>query len=274
VQDEPAFAKLLTAVVGPRPPRRARLVLPDRVLRLHILEVEGAPPPGPHLRAFLMWRLRDSLPFDAREARVAYALAPHRVPDGQLAIVLVAHAPVLAQYERLLGTLGFGVAHLAPAACHLVNLAAGNGAPPGDAVQALLSLSPESATLILSHGGLPRYARTFFPPGAEPLSRPEMPGQPPPTPPGEPGRPACLKELAEEVLRTFAHAQDTRDLAPPARLRLVGHASHDGPPAPALEEMLGIPCTTLSPPALRSEPGRPLPPQAWAVASAAVARLG
>jgi hypothetical protein len=57
VQDEPAFAKLLTEVVGPRPPRRARLVLPDRVLRLHVLELEGAPPEGQALRPFLLWRL-------------------------------------------------------------------------------------------------------------------------------------------------------------------------------------------------------------------------
>jgi hypothetical protein len=236
--------------------------------------VEGAPPEGPALRPFLLWRLREALPFDPREARLAYTLAPDGLPGRRVAIAAVGRERVLGQYERLLGTLGIGVAHLAPAACHLVNLGAGNGAPPGDAVQALLSLSPESATLILSHGGVPRYARTFFPPGAEPRSRPEMPGPPPPTPAGEPGRPACLKELAEELLRTLAHAQDTRDLAPPTRLRLVGHTRHDGPPAPALAEMLGIPCTTLSPPALRSEPGRPLPLQAWAVASAALARIG
>ncbi|HEY7677127.1 MAG TPA: hypothetical protein VIG69_08645, partial [Candidatus Methylomirabilis sp.] len=246
---------------------------PDRVVRLHILDIEGAPPKGPDLRRFLLWRLRDGLPFDARDTRVAYALAPKGSAHGHLAITLVAHAPVLAQYERLLGTLGIGVAHLAPAACHLINLAFANGVPSGDAVQALLTLSPESATLVLAHEGVPQYARTFLQPDAESHPRPGMPGPPPPKVPGAPRRPAPLKELAEELLRTFAHAQETLDVPPPARLCLAGDAGPDAPLAPALAEILAIPCTTLPAPALRSGAGRPLPPQAWAVASAALARV-
>ncbi|HEY7678605.1 MAG TPA: hypothetical protein VIG69_16140, partial [Candidatus Methylomirabilis sp.] len=117
-----------------------------------------------------------------------------------------------------------------------------------------------------------RYARTFLRPGADPNARSEIVGAPPP-PPAPPGRQAPLKEVAEELLRTFAHALDMVGVPWPARLCLVGDAGHDAPLAFALAEILGIPCSSLPPPALRSGAGHPLPPQAWAVASAALARL-
>ena len=273
VQDEPAFARILAEAVGPRPPRRARLVLPDRSVRVHVLTLDAIPPGGPDLRRFLVWRLQDALPFEPREARVAYLPAPNGLPNHQVAITLVAREQVLAQYERLLGAAGTGAAHVAPAACHLFNLAAQDPEAAEHPFQAFLGLGPESATLILSVRGIPQYVRTFLRPGAEPDDRSPVHGLPAAGAPGARHRATLPKELVAELLRSFAHAEDEVGLEPPARLLLGGELGHAAPLAAALQEGLGIPCALLPSPLHRVHRGRPLPPEAHAVLVAAFARI-
>ncbi len=266
IQDEAAFARILAEALGSRPPRRARLVLPDRTVRLHILNTDAVPTGGPDLRHFLVWRLQDALPFEAREARVAYLAAPNGLPERRMAITLVAREPVLAQYERLLGTLGTGVAHVAPASCHLFNLAETEVAPAGRAVTAFLALGIESATVIISLGGVPHYARMFL----GPITRLEPPN-PPSTPAGRTPPPTATGELLRELALSFHHAEEEAGLAPPTRLCLAGEMGHDPSLAAALQKGLGIPCAVLfpSPPPVIRRAGR-LPPEAYAVLSAAL----
>jgi hypothetical protein len=274
VQDEAAFAKLLNEVVGSRPPRRVRLVLPDCVARLHILDLDGAPPNGPELPGFLLWCLRDTLPFPGREARVAYTVAPDGRPGRRVALTVVGREPVLGQYERLLKASGIRVAHLAPAAWHLFTLAAGIAPRAPAAVRALLTLDGAAATLILAEAGVPRYVRTFrLPPGASASA-----ADPPPAPaeanaaPRE--HPPWLKELGHELLRSFDHALETSNVPPPADLLLAG-APADAPALSAtLQAILEIPCILLALPAFHARSGGPMPPQAAAVCAAALARVG
>jgi Tfp pilus assembly PilM family ATPase len=273
VQDEGAFARLLTEVVGPRPPRRARLVLPDRSVRLHVLNADAVPPGGPDLRQFLVWRLQDTLPFEPREARVAYVPAPNGAPNRQVAITLVAREQVLEQYERLLGAAGTGAAHVAPAACHLFNLAERDFAAAGDAVHAFLALGPESAAVILSQRATPEYARTFLRPGAEPEAGPRTSDRGPSDGSGPCSQPTRHKDLVAELLRSFEHAEEQVNLAPPARLLLGGELGQDPALAAALQESLGIPCAILPSPPHRVRHARPLPPEAHAVLLAALARI-
>jgi hypothetical protein len=273
VQDEGAFTRLLGEVVGPRPPRRARLVLPDRSVRLHVLNADATPPGGPDLRQFLVWRLQETLPFQPREARVAYVPAPNGAPNRQAAITLVAREQVLAQYERLVGAAGTLAAHMAPAACHLFNLAERDIEAAGDAVHAFLALGPESATLILSRRGIPEYVRTFLRPAAEP--EPPFPTShqgavdgPAPRP-----QPTRHKDLVAELLRSFEHAEEEVGLPAPGHLLLGGELAQEPALAAALHEGLGVPCALLPSPAHRVRRAPPLPPGASAILLAALAKI-
>jgi hypothetical protein len=149
--------------------------------------------------------LKDALLFSARHARIAFVAAPDGLPTRRVAITLVARNHVLAQYERLIGSLGMAVVHAAPAACHLFNLVARTAEAAGDATHALLNLAPGSATLILCQRGVPHSARTFPWPDSEPHAA-----------------------LGAELFRTFEHAADTAGLAPP-RDPLVGRRCRSEP---------------------------------------------
>jgi len=273
VLDEGGFARLLAEVVGPAPPRRARLVLPDRSVRLHVFPMDALPRGVPDLRGFLLWRLEDALPYPPRDARLAFLGAPNGSPNRQLAIAVVAREQVLAQYERLLRGLGLGVAHMAPASCHLFNLCAARGDTAGNAVEGLLALGPDAATVMLAHRGIPHYARTFLRPEAHatvPATESASEASPPEAPSQVQG---TVKALAEEVLRSFAHAAETEDLPAPTHLALAGELSPHPGLAHALQDILGIPCGVVHPPVNRSRQGPPLPAEACALLAAASARL-
>lgn len=252
VQDEGAFAPLLAQAIGPRPPRHVRLVLPDPTVRLHVLAMDDEGAACPDVPKFLLWRLQAVLPFDPRDARLAYQTAPDGQPGRGLALALVAHAPALAQYERLFAGLGIGVSHVASVGCHLFNLAALTAAPSAAGPEACLALDAETATLILAPGGVPHYARTWGLPAG----------------PAD-GGDGCLKDLPEAVRQTFAHAEDTANLPPPPHLVVAGAPADAPGVATSLQQALDIPCRALPPPTL----GRhALPPEATPVLAAALAR--
>jgi Tfp pilus assembly PilM family ATPase len=223
---------------------------------------------APDLRRFLLWRLTDVLPFPPQDARLAYLGAPNGLPTRQLAIAVVARQQVLAQYERSLRGLGLGVAHVAPVACHLFNLWAARHETAGDGMEALLGLGPDAATVILAHRGIPHYARTFLRPDAHATSAPaESPPQAPPPEPSLEG-PQGVEALAEEVLRSFAHAAETADLPEPTHLALAGELGPERRLTQALQDMLGIPCGVVRPSANRSRQDPPLPTEACALLAA------
>ncbi len=249
IREETAFAEALAQAIGPRPPRRARLVLPDASARLHVLRTDASPPAGADLRQFLLWRLQDALTFEPREARVAsMAACSGAPPHRHVAIALVARDQVLAQYERLLATLGVRVAHAAPAAYHVFHLAGQGSGLAGGPIEAILALGPDSAAVILARGGLPEYARLFRRSGGVP-------------------------ELLGELRRTLEHAGETAGLERPARLLLGGDLGRDAGLAAALQNGLEIPCAVLPLPGRRLRGLRGLPREAQIVLSAALARI-
>ena len=264
IQDEATFTHLLAAALGPRRPRRVRLVLPARTVRLHALPMEPGGAGPPDLRRFLLWRLDSRLPFPPQEARLAYQTAPNGQPGRQIALVLATREPVLAQYERLFRGLGVSVAHLAPAAWQLFRLLAEGAGPPGPGVESFLAIELDEATVILSVGGVPHYVRTFLPIGLAPDPHSQREGEQRST--GF-GPSAAYRGLAEELYETFDHAAETEGLAWPTRLVVGGPGA--AMLAPGLEQALGIPCTAPAPPALG---GRSLAPEAAAVLAAALSR--
>lgn len=271
IRNEAAFTRILADVVGPRPPRRARLVVPDRSVRMHVLNTDAVVPQGPDLRQFLVWRLRDTLAFEPRDARVAYMPAPNGLPNRLMAITLVAREQVIAQYERAVGTMGARVAHVAPAACHLFNLAGLDAGESQAGIHGFLVLSIESVTFILSSAGIPHYTRTFPRPAVtdvEPSPTPRSPGEGHTTSP-----PATdISALIQEVARTIHHAVEEAGLGPPARIFLAGEMGRDGALASSLQEGLETLCTILLPtPVIRG--ASTLPVEAQAVLAAALVRI-
>ncbi len=203
---------------------------------------------------------------------------PNGLPNRLMAITLVAREQVVAQYERLIGMLGAEVAHVAPAACHLFNLADLGAAGPGTWDHGFLVLGIESVTLILSQRGVPQYARTFPRPTAGAAPAPTLgpttvpAGKPqPPAPTRQAPPPTAEAALVQEVARTLQHAAEETGLGQPAGLFLAGEMGRDAALAAALQAGLGIPAAVLSPaPSIRG--ARSLPPEAHAVLAAALAR--
>ena len=131
------------------------LVLPDPVARVAILpaaELAGRPSEVDELVRF---RLRKSLPFDVREARVAHVRSP-RAPDP--VIVVAGLGSVLDGYEEVCRSLG-----LEPGLVELSGLALCRSAfapgLPGDRL--LINWDEGYATLILVRDGWPVLARTL-----------------------------------------------------------------------------------------------------------------
>jgi len=131
------------------------LVLPDPVARMAMVpasELAGRPSEMDELVRF---RLRKSLPFDVREARVAHVRSP-RAQDP--VIVVAALGSVLESYEDVCRSLGLepGLVELSGLALCRSAFASGTG---GDRL--LVNWDEGYATLILVRDGWPLLARTL-----------------------------------------------------------------------------------------------------------------
>jgi len=243
VRDEADFVRALKAAVGSRPPRWARLVLPDRAMCLRVLRTASGVQSAANLRPFLMRDLQGILPFPVAEARLSYAPAPLGRPGNPMALALAGWERVIGQYERLLATAGIAVCHAAPAAWHLYHHA-DLAAHAGPGVAAFLALGHETATLFLTREGAPCFLRTFRP-AVDPAS------------------------VVLEVHDILAHAQAALGVAPPANLTVAGEASSASIRA-SLQQGLGLPCAPCTF-TVRTWGSEQLPAGAQAVLAAALA---
>lgn len=254
VTDEGLFGQILADAAGPHPPLRTRVVVPSRSVLLHALSTGSPPARTPDLRGFLLWCAQGLLPFEAREARLAYTLLRDGSPGRHTAILLSGRERVVAQYERLCGALGGRVVHLAPVAWHLFTRGGGETTAALPGTEAFLALEEDAATLILCRGGTPHYVRTF--------------GLPRQTPSAPVRSPATIEALREELHASFHHAEDTAGLSPPRGTLLAGELPEGRQFAAALGEALGLPCALAAPPR-QLRWARGLPPEAEAVVAAA-----
>jgi hypothetical protein len=178
--------------------------------------------------------------------------------------MLVAREQVLAQYERIAAGLGVGIAHIAPVACHLFNLAEA-AADGSRGTSGFLALGPETATVILGQGDVPRYTRAF----PRPIKAPDDGAA---QARAGTGAATAVKELVRELAQTLAHAEDAAGIAPPARFELAGEMARHPTVPGTIHDELGIPCTLVGrPAALRGEVA--LPPEADALLAAVLLRL-
>jgi hypothetical protein len=159
IADPAAFRSALRAALeraGELQGAPAALVLPDPVGRIAL--VPSAELPAARAREMddlVLFRLRKSLPFDVREARIAHARSPRA---GDPVLTVAALGSVVDAYEEACRSVG-----LEPGLVELSALALCRAAfAPGAAGDRLLVNWDEGyATLVLVRGGWPVLARTL-----------------------------------------------------------------------------------------------------------------
>jgi type IV pilus assembly protein PilM len=214
------------------------LVLPDPVARIAVIPAAELPGRASEMDELVRFRLRKSLPFDVREARVAL-VRPPRAQDPFIAVAAL--GSVIDAYEEACRSLG-----LEPGLVELSGLAlcrAGFG-PDAGGDRLLVNWEEGYATLILVRDGWPVLARTLT--GAA-VSSPA--------------------EVAREAAQTLLYARERLGSAGLAQVlvRAVGVPAAEA--AAVLETSLGVAAEPIDPwRALgTSDPG----PAAQALAGAA-----
>lgn len=137
---------------------RVALVLPDTTARVTLVPVvEVRAGKAAEVDELLRFRLRKSVPFEVRDARLAYATAG--ATAGDTIVVATALAPVVAQYEEACRSLG-----LEPGLVEIAGLALFRAAFPPSAAQGdglLVNWDEGYVTLVLARNGWPVLVRTL-----------------------------------------------------------------------------------------------------------------
>ena len=158
--DPSAFVRVLRSALekaGALAAGRIGLVLPDPVARVALLPAsEVAAKTRAQAEELIRFRLRKSVPFDIREARLAFASHGTRSEDPVL--VAAIFRPVLEGYEAACREAGVhaGLVELSALALHN---AAFRGLPPADRL--LVNWDEGYVTLVIARGEWPLVARTL-----------------------------------------------------------------------------------------------------------------
>jgi Tfp pilus assembly PilM family ATPase len=160
IEDAAAFRATLRAALeraGALHISRVALVLPDPVARLALLPAsEVAAKRRGQIEDLIRFRLRKAVPFDVRDARIAFAGGGSRSADS--VVVAAMFRPVLESYEQACRDVG---AH--PGLVELSGLALLNAAygarPPADRL--LVNWDEGYVTLLLARGEWPILLRTL-----------------------------------------------------------------------------------------------------------------
>ena len=160
VLDVPAFRQALRGALeraGILGGAKVALVLPDTVARVALVPVVEVPRgKASGMDELLRFRLRKSIPFEVRDARLAHATAG--ATAGDTIVVAAAFGPVVDQYEDVCRSLG-----LEPGLVEIAGLALVRAAfPPGAQGDGLLVNWDEGyVTLVLARNGWPVLLRTL-----------------------------------------------------------------------------------------------------------------
>jgi type IV pilus assembly protein PilM len=138
---------------------RVALVLPDTAARVALVpavEVPARRRKASEMDELLRFRLRKSIPFEVREARLAYA-SPRESASATI-LVATAFDPVIAQYEDTFRSLG-----LEPGLVEIAGLALIRAAfpPPSRGDGLLVNWDEGYVTLVLARDGWPVLLRTL-----------------------------------------------------------------------------------------------------------------
>jgi hypothetical protein len=136
---------------------KVALVLPDTAARVALVPVVEVPTrKASEVDELLRFRLRKTIPFEVREARLAYATAEDKAADT--IVVATACGPVVAQYEEVCRSLS-----LEPGLVEIAGLALARAAFPasssGDGL--LVNWDEGYVTIVLARDGWPILLRTL-----------------------------------------------------------------------------------------------------------------
>ncbi len=136
---------------------RVALVLPDPVARLALLPgSEVAAKRRKQSEELIRFRLRKAVPFDVRDARLAFAGGGTRAADSVL--VAAVYLPVIESYEAACRALGLHPGLVELSGLALLNAAFGS-LPPADRL--LINWDEDYVTLLLARGEWPVLVRTL-----------------------------------------------------------------------------------------------------------------
>lgn len=218
--DPEGFERLLASLLeraGALRQGPVALVLPDPVARLTVLPAsELAGKRGADAEEMARFRLRKTVPFEIKDARVALGLPPRGGPDA--AVVAAMLRPVLESYEAVLLRLG-----LAPGLVELSSLVLLSLMEPAAGDRLLVNWDDGYASLLLARDGWPVLVRTL----------PEVAAAP--------------KALVREVANTLLYYRERLGGAGLAGAALRSVALPPDEAAALLEESLGLLPTVLDP---------------------------
>lgn len=155
VVDAEAFSAALRTVlerVGALAGGPASLVLPDPAVRVALVPAAGLRGHGRDAQEIVRFRLHKALPFEVRDARLAWETA------GEQALVAVAPDEVVRGYEEALGSLGFEAGLVETAGLALADAVARAGGP-GDHL--LVNWDEGYVSFVLLRDGRPLLIRTL-----------------------------------------------------------------------------------------------------------------
>ena len=136
---------------------RVALVLPDPVARLALMPgSEVAAKRRKQSEELIRFRLRKAVPFDVRDARVAFAGGGPRAADSVL--VAAVYLPVLESYEEACRAVGLQPGLVELSGLALLNAAFGSR-PSADRL--LINWDEDYVTLLLARGEWPMLVRTL-----------------------------------------------------------------------------------------------------------------
>ena len=198
-----AFLRKLLDQAGIRD-RRIALTLPDILARVSVVDIADAPRRRKDLEEELRFRTKKSLPFGTEQVRLAFKPVPG---SSSLYFTGVMHDEVVAQYENLLGDLGFHVGVVETSSLSLLNLwqRVADRQVPKKSDYFLLNLEENYFSLILVRDGAPILLRTL--------------GDRSPAPGGESNGPRYqIDDVVREIVPTLIFYRERLDGTVPARV--------------------------------------------------------
>jgi hypothetical protein len=134
---------------------RVGVLVPDPVMRVSILTFESLPSRLRDLKALVCWRMKDSLPFPADEARLSYQILKRTAGQVEM-LAVVARDSVVSEYEHLGESLGSNAVLVLPATMALLPLIF----KEDSGADLLIHLCADWVTSVMIEKGLVRFWRT------------------------------------------------------------------------------------------------------------------
>lgn len=138
------------------------VVIPDDSSRIALVTAENLAGKADDREAFLRWKLKKTVPFDADTAQIAYqVLGPHEGRDEKGVDVMVALSPrsIVQEYEELLEKLDIHAGYVVPSTIALMNLHPEGGAEGRPEDVLLVKVSPDSIATTVYQKRRPRFYR-------------------------------------------------------------------------------------------------------------------